>query len=391
MVSEYYFNRRRRHYRPRRFNPEARRCPVIKAWDYEVLGESNPCGALLRPGKDYCGFHQSEYSRRYGTAPPPKNWIRKVKSDRCQFPGCNNVQKHKLYPHLSKLGQFCHYHSQECIVPGCPEKPASGRDPFCLGHRASFNKGDLYKRGNCSLCRSTRHGYNDNDEACIRALQKNTGLTLEEISEESGIPLRALPTEENYDEYRKGDGPRPLELGNKNYQQQWLIYVWHKMGNQELLDFYGFSAPKQARKKARRKKVRRKGPGRKGPRNNKLTMLEKAATWLQGWGYYPVKIVWQWKSRSHDIEAYKDGKLYRFYVFRTRRIDKYWQAQISGKDICQIRTWPRVKAIFYVPEKGFFSISHREFKQQCDKASFNLTSVLDTSADNLPREGFFPR
>ncbi len=132
--------------------------------------------------------------------------------------------------------------------------------------------------------------------------------------------------------------------------------------------------------------LRRFNPvGRESPATKKIKMLERAAIWLEAWGYDFVTIVWEWQSRSHDIEAYKNGLLYRFYVFRAAHTGRYWLSQIAGKDICQIRTWPRVKAIFSVPKKGFYAISHREFKEQCGKSIFNLTNQIDLNAD-----GYYP-
>ena len=137
---------------------------------------------------------------------------------------------------------------------------------------------------------------------------------------------------------------------------------------------------------------RNPGPGRAHPGQNKLELLERAANWLRAWGYDLVTIVWEWQSRSHDIEAYKDGKLYRFYVFRSRRVTgNNWLSEIAGKDICEIHTWPRVQAIFWVPRKGFFAITHKEFKKQCGKATFNLSQAVNLSGGQFPREGYYPR
>lgn len=120
-------------------------------------------------------------------------------------------------------------------------------------------------------------------------------------------------------------------------------------------------------------------------------MLEKAANWLQAWGYEYIDIVWEWKSRSHDIEAYKDGKLYRFYVFRSRpMMGDNWSSEIGGKDICEIKTWPRVQAIFWVPNKGFYAITHKEFKKQCGKSTFNIAKAVKRRGTRFPREGYFP-
>jgi len=235
----------------RRWNPIQRYCPVIVNYDVEVWGKRKPCGNKLRPDHKYCGHHKTRYSRRFGTIPPPKDWMRKVRSNRCQKRGCwTIVQSRGSYPYLPKNGQFCHRHLPQCIVLGCPNKPTwkftdhqSGKTyisrdrSLCEYHSIRhYIKGQELPKRRCRHCFSTHHGWGYNYGICIRLLQKHTGLSLKEISRESRIPLKHLPTDENYN--NGGESGHPLLTEGEDYRKAYLAYVWEKMSMYGLLDFY---------------------------------------------------------------------------------------------------------------------------------------------------------
>lgn len=174
---------------------------------------------------DFFNLSAREKKKRYS-----KKFCKWLKDRRCQNPQCWNIVDFQGTPYLPHFGQYCNHHLPQCMSLGCPNEPEPSLhgEPsvFCTEHRERSSKWE------CDYCYSPHH---EGDE-CLRALQKHTGLSLKEISKESGIPLKLLPQWEIdfplglYDSILFGD--------LKNYHRVYLVYVWKKMGLDDLIDFY---------------------------------------------------------------------------------------------------------------------------------------------------------